>query len=240
MDNNQSDQPAPSNDPGQATNMLESIPALAREVILNPVQFYSSTMKKSGGYIEPLVFMVVMAAVSGVILAIFGLIGLGPSGFLAMGFVGIIMLPIMVAIFGFIGAAIAFVIWKIMGSEEDFETAYRCVAYSYAYAPVAAVVAGIPYLGTVVSSLWPMALLAIASIHVHRIAEKIAWAVFGMLGLVLVLMGWSAESIGRQAASDLEGWSKEMQQKYGDPEDMTPEEAAKAASEMFKRLQKEQ
>ncbi len=238
--NNQPEQPATDENTKVDPSMLESIPAYMKQVILNPVQFYSSTMKKSGGFIEPLIFMIAMALITAVIMAVIGLIGFGPVGMMAMGFTGIIVIPVIVTIFGFIGAAIAFIIWKIMGSEQDFETAYRCVAYSYAYAPVAALVAGIPYLGTVISSLWPMALLAIASIHVHQRSEKASWAVFGILGLVFLLMGWGAESTGRQMATEMEGWSREMEQKYGDPENMTPEDAAKAASEFFKRMQKEQ
>ena len=237
--NNQTEQTVKSTDTNQGVNMLSSIPNQMMEIILRPVQFYSSSMQKTGGYVEPLVFMVVMAVVAALVMAITGLIGLGPTGAMAMGFGGIIMLPILVAIFGFVGAAIAYFIWKIMGSDEDFETAYRCVAYSYAYAPVAMLVAGIPYLGTLISTFWPMALLAIASIYVHQRSIKASWAVFGILGLVMLLMGWGAERTGKQMTSDLEGWSREMEQKYGDPDDMTPEEAAKAASEMLKRMQKE-
>jgi uncharacterized membrane protein YdjX (TVP38/TMEM64 family) len=40
------------------------------------------------------------------------------------GFGAIIFMPIAVAIGSFIGAAILFVIWKLMGSQEDYETAY--------------------------------------------------------------------------------------------------------------------
>jgi len=238
MEQNQEEIPLQNNQPSGNGNILASIPGRALSVVLRPVQFFSQEMPKAGGYVEPLLFMVVMAAVTGVVLAIVGMIGFGPVGMMAMGLTGVILLPIMVAIFGFVGAAILFVIWKIMGSDENFETAYRCMAFSYAYAPVAALVSGVPYLGTVLSSLWPMVLMAIASIHVHGRSANAAWAVFGILGLLFTFMGIGAEKAGREMSGSLEGWSKQMEEKYGDPDEMTPEEAGKMLGEFMKGMQK--
>lgn len=222
------------------SSMLSAIPGRMLKVITNPVEFYASDMPKSGGFVEPLVFMVVMAAVTALVMAIAGLIGFGPVGMMAMGFVGVILLPIMVAIFGFIGAAILFVIWKVMGSSENFETAYRCMAFSYAYAPVAALVSGVPYFGALVSALWPMVLMAIASIHVHGRTPRASWAVFGILGLLFAFMGVGAEKAGREMSGSLEGWSQQMNEKYGDPDKMTPEEAGKALGDFMQGFQQRQ
>lgn len=172
----------------QTNAFLDQIYTPAITVILQPERFYSSDMSKTGGYAKPLIFMMVLAAMTALVMILTSLIGLGSIGMMAMGMTGIVILPVMVAIFGFIGAAIAFVIWKLMGSNENFETAYRCVAYSYAYAPVAALFMGIPFIGALVSSLWPMALLAIASIHVHSCSKNVSWGVFGALGLLMLLM----------------------------------------------------
>ncbi len=221
-------------------NLLISIPGRMLKVVMSPVQFFSSDMPKSGGYLEPLVFMVMMAALTAVVMAVVGMIGFGPVGMMAMGVVGVILLPILVSIFGFVGAAILFVIWKIMGSNENFETAYRCAAFGYAYAPVAAIVSGIPYLGTLLSTLWPMALMAIASIHVHGRSKNASWAVFGILGLLAAFMGIGAEKAGREMTNSLEGWSKQMEDKYGDPDEMTPEQAGKALGEFMKGIQQMQ
>ncbi len=228
-----------SNKPPQQNNLLASIPGHMLSVILKPTEFFPN-MPKTGGYVEPLVFMIVMAVLTAVVMAIAGLIGFGPVGMMAMGFAGVIMLPIMVAIFGFIGAAILFVIWKIMGSSENFETAYRCMAFGYAYAPVAALVSGVPYLGTLVSTLWPMALMAIASIHVHGRSTNASWAVFGILGLVFAVMGIGAEKAGREIAGSFENMSGQMEQNYGNPDEMTPEEAGKAVGDFLKGMQQMQ
>lgn len=219
--------------PVQDGNMLSSIPGRMISVIFKPAAFYRD-MPRSGGYAEPLIFMVVMALLTALVMAVAGMLGVGPVGMMAMGLTGIVVLPIMAMIFGFVGAAILFVIWKIMGSRENFETAYRCMAFAYAYAPIAALVSGVPYLGTLLSTLWPMALMAIASIHVHGRGKNASWAVFGILGLLSAFMSIGAEKAARDMTGGYEGWSRQMEKKYGNPDEMTPEEAGKALGEMLK------
>lgn len=180
-------------DPGQIVDQ-------AIKVITNPVGFYQS-MSKSGGYADPLIFMVVLAVASGIISAVLSMVGLGISGMMVGGIMAIIFVPIFAVIFGFVGAAILYVIWKLMGSDEDFETAYRCAAYSSAIGPILTVLGLIPLVGSLASALWPMALMAIASIHVHRRNEKLSWSVFGALAMFLVVINMGAE----RAANDMEG-----------------------------------
>ncbi|MDH3693991.1 MAG: YIP1 family protein, partial [Gammaproteobacteria bacterium] len=103
----------------------------AISVITNPTDFYRN-MQRSGGFAEPIIFLVVMAAIMGVILTVFSLFGGGRMGGMAIGFGAIIFVPIMALIMSFIAAAVMFVIWKLMGSSESYETAYRCVAYASA------------------------------------------------------------------------------------------------------------
>lgn len=192
-------------------SFLEEIPSQVIEVITNPVGFYQG-MSKSGGLVGPLVFMVVLSVVAGVLSAVMSLFGLGMGGVMVGGLAAIIFVPIFVVIFGFIGAGIAYVIWKIMGSQENFETAFRCVAYTAAIAPVTAVVSLIPYLGSLVSALWPMALLAIASIHVHRRSPQLSWGVFGAIGVLFALLSISGERASSELTDEMESWQEIMQQ----------------------------
>lgn len=134
------------------------------------------------------------------------------AGAMAGGLMAIILVPILVVIFGFIGAAIAHVIWKMMGSQEDFETAFRCVAYTAAVAPITAVLGLVPYLGSLVSALWPMALLALASIHVHRRSPQASWAVFGAIGIILAFISVSGEHTSRQLKSGMDDWREILEQ----------------------------
>ena len=212
------------------SNPLEAIPGIVIRVLLRPEAFYRD-MPKTGGYVEPLVFVVVVAVATALVVALLGLIGFGAAGMMAMGLLGVLIMPIFAVIGSFIGAGIFFVIWKIMGSQEDFETAYRCVAYACAYAPVAAIFSGIPYLGTIIAALWPMALMALAGIHVHGIGVKLAWGVFGLLGLLIALSMLSAELAARRIAGGLEGWSQRGE--------VTPEEAGRAVGEFLKGLQQQ-
>jgi hypothetical protein len=190
---------------------LESIPQIAINVITNPAGFYQN-MKKGGGYVEPLVFMVALSVAAGVLSAVLSVAGFGVATAMTAGLIAAILVPIFVIIFSFIGAGIAYVIWKLMGSEESFETAFRCVAYTAAIAPINAVLGVIPYLGSIVTALWPMALLAIASIHVHRRSTQVSWAVFGVLGILLALMGISNERASRQVADEMQDLKQMMEE----------------------------
>jgi hypothetical protein len=186
---------------------FQEIPGLAIKVITNPVGFYQQ-MPKSGGLLDPLIFMVVLSVVAGVLSAVLSTMGLGLGGAMAGGLIAIIMVPIFVVIFGFVGAGIAYVIWNIMGSQENFETAFRCVAYTAAIAPITAILKVVPYLGSFASALWPVAMLAIASIQVHRRSKQASWVVFGVIGAILALISISSEHTSRQLMSGMDDWQE--------------------------------
>jgi len=186
---------------------FQEIPGLAIKIITNPVGFYQQ-MPRSGGLRDPLIFMVILSVVAGVLSAVLSTMGLGLGGAMAGGLIAIIMVPIFVVIFGFVGAGIAYVIWNIMGSEENFETAFRCVAYTAAIAPITAVLKLVPYFGSFAAALWPMALLAIASIHVHRRSKQASWVVFGVIGAILALISVSGEHTSRQLMSGMDNWQE--------------------------------
>ncbi len=94
----------------------------AKSVITNPVSFYRN-MSKSGGFSEPIIFVIVMAVIAALLFTIFSLFGGGRMAGAGLGI--LVFIPIMMLIGSFISAAIMFVIWKLMGSENNYETAYR-------------------------------------------------------------------------------------------------------------------
>jgi hypothetical protein len=204
------------------------------EVIRNPVGFFRR-MPKSGGFVEPLIFMVSMGVAAGVIQAILAILGLGFAGSFLMALTSIIIVPIMVGIFGFVGAAILFVIWKIMGSQQSFETAYRCGAYAGGIVPVTTVLGIIPYLGPILGLVWGTYLIVVASVEVHNIAAKTAWIVFGAIAALFALISIGSQFAARRVTSGLNKWEQEM----GKTGEMTPEEAGKAMGEFLKGLEKE-
>ena len=221
-----------------------AMPQTAVNVITKPAEFFQG-MPKSGGFLEPLVFAVIMGFISGVIQAVLSFIGLGPGagyGGGIHGFTMIIFMPIAAAIGSFIGGAILFIIWKLMGSQEDYEAAYRCGAYLMALSPITAIIGVVPYAGGLVNMFIYVFYLVTASIHVHNIPSQRAWLVFGIIGLIFVLFGLFAEHKVRNMGSEMEKWremGENMRKEYQDKaKDMgkSTEEMRKQAEEMAKQF----
>jgi hypothetical protein len=123
-----------------------------------------------------------------VIQAVLGLFHFGMVGSVRAALASIIYMPIGALIFGFVGAAILFGIWKLMGSNESYETAYRCGAYASVTIPILTILGIIPYAGVLIGLAWMLFLLVTASVEVHKIAAKTAWMVFGIITAILALI----------------------------------------------------
>jgi hypothetical protein len=179
-----------------------AIPQTAMRFITGPAAFYRE-MPRSGGFVEPLVFMVVIGVVVGLVQAVVSIVGLNPAVGLMAGIASIVVVPVAVAVFGFVGAAIVFAIWKMLGSQESYETAYRCTAYASAFSPIVAVVGFVPYIGGAVGVVIWTILLIIASTEVHNIPAQKAKMVFGIIAAVLILLSISGQFAARKMAHDM-------------------------------------
>ncbi|MCI0469451.1 MAG: YIP1 family protein [Nitrospirae bacterium] len=191
------------------------IPQTAIDVITSPRNFFRS-MPKIGGFVEPLVFMAVMGTIAGLLQSLFVVLGFGIRAGAAMGIASIVVLPIMLAVFGFVIAAIVYVIWRIMGSEEPYETAYRCVAYISALAPITTVLGIIPYVGSAAGVAIMVFFYVIASEEVHEIPAQKAWLVFGIIGAIMILVSIGGQYKARKFMSDrdmLQERSMDMQRR---------------------------
>lgn len=208
---------------------LEAIQKTAISVITNPVGFFKD-MPVSGGFADPLIFTVAMGVTAGIIMTLFSIIGLVHGGTFMMALATLIFMPIFTALAGFIGAAILFAIWKFMGSQYSYETAFRCGAYASAIFPITTVLGFIPYLGAVVGLLWMMYLMVIASTEVHKIKAKKAWIVFGVLFVVMIFLNINTQIAARKAQKEIERWGGQMERMH----EMTPEEAGKVFGEFMK------
>ncbi len=165
-----------------------AMPQTAVRVVTAPAEFFKS-MPQTGGFVEPLIFAAIMGFIAGIIQAIINILGLSYAyvGFAeSLGL--IIFLPIAVAIISFLGAAIIYVIWKLMGSQKNYETSYRCAAYLMALFPIVAIISSIPYVGVIIYMAIYVYYLVIASTQVHNIPSQKAWLVFGIIGAVLTLI----------------------------------------------------
>jgi Uncharacterized protein conserved in archaea len=185
-----------------------AMPQTAVRVVTAPAEFFKS-MPKTGGFVEPLIFAAIMAVIAGIIQALINILGLSYAhvGF-AESLGRIIVVPIVVVIFSFIGAAIIFVIWKLMGSQKNYETSYRCWAYLMALAPIVAIISIIPYVGGIINIAIYVYFIVIASTQVHNIPSQKAWLVFGIIGAALMLIGITAEYKARSMAPTAEQYRK--------------------------------
>jgi len=212
----------------------------AVKVIKNPVGFYRE-MPKTGGFVDPLIFLIVMAVVAGLMVATLSLFGAGMAGAMAAGMGAVFMFPVFALISSFISAAILFVIWKLMGSDNGYETAYRCIAYASAIYPITVLLSIIPYAGSVVGMAWGVYLMMIAGIEVHQLKKNTVYLVFGILGTLMVLGNLSGEMAARRMTSRFEGMGEQFEQfgrQFENNDDMTPEKAGEALGGFLKGLEK--
>ncbi len=188
------------------------IPQKTLKILTKPVNFFK-TMPKAGGFLEPVIFVLVVSIVTGILHCLINIAGLSyiDRGILeSLGL--IIFVPVAMIIASFIGAAIMFVIWKLLGSQENYETSYRCVAYLTVLAPIAAILGIIPYGGTVLNALIGLFFIVTASIHVHNIPAKKAWLVFGIIFALLAIMQIRAEYKVRNFTPSTEEVRKKMEE----------------------------
>jgi hypothetical protein len=222
----------------KSKSMIDGIINTVKMVITNPVEFYR-TMPKAGGFGDPLVFAVVIGVIAGLVQAVIGFLTL--SGALRWASLGaVIWGPVGALIGSFIGAAILFVIWKIMGSGENYETAYRCAAYSYAIAPIAVLAGLVPYVGSLVGLAWGLYLVVTASVEVHKIASKTAWLVFGIITAIFALMSVGTAMTARRVSRNLQSWQQEVgtqNEELAVEMNKAAAEAGKASTAMMKALQ---
>ena len=137
------------------------------------------------------------------------------------------------AVFGFIASFVLFIIWKIIGSRESFETAFRCYAYVSAIVPINTVISIIPYAGPVLGFVWMTYLIIIASVEVHKIKPLIAWIVFGAICVVLSGSAVSSQFMAKKQKSEIQNWQKTYQEEL---QGVRPEEAGKATEDFLKHL----
>ncbi len=194
---------APAQDPSP-TRTIDSGPALlaqtqgllprARSVVLDPVDFFR-TMPRSGGWQEPMVFLLTMS-LAGALLRlvlglVFGLFGSGTSIALFAGLFSIFTALIVVPIAAVVVAGITHVIWTVLGSQQPFEVSLRCIAFMSALMPIHAVVQALPVVGlwlAIAVSLYGVYLFLPASTEVHMIGRMKA-SVVALLFSGLALLG---------------------------------------------------
>lgn len=172
-------------------------------VIRNPVEFYRG-MAKTGGFRAPVAFVLSM----GIVVALIGgFLSIFTGGFHFLAFlVSLVIGPAVFTIFSFVGAGVFFIIWRIIGSEQSYETAYRCIAYASAVTPVTMLLGIIPYLGSLAGILWMLYLVVTATVEVHGVEARKAWTLFGVLFFLLILVSMGSQYSARQVAKQMQSY----------------------------------
>jgi hypothetical protein len=138
-------------------DLVPSFVQTVREVLFNPVNFFRS-IRREGDFLNPLLFAIICALISGVLGGILRMIftlvrGEGFGGAVGSLIANIFLVPIGTAIGLFIGAAIyhLLVLLIVRPSHAGYEATFRAVAYASAlqilgwlgYIPILGIVVGI-------------------------------------------------------------------------------------------------
>lgn len=162
-----------------------------KEVMQTPSDFYRR-MPTTGGYSDPLTFAAISFAVSGILSAIlrygisnvFGTPGKGLGFTMLFGIV--IATPILGIIGLFVGAAIFYVIFRILGGTGSYEGTLRFLSYATAVQ----VLSWIPLIGLVLW-IYGIYLYIVGGSYVHRVSmgkSAIAVLLPSIVILILVLI----------------------------------------------------
>jgi hypothetical protein len=112
----------------------------SKETLVNP-KGYFSTMKTTGGMVEPVIKALIYGVVAGIIIFLWGAIGLGgTAGVLGAG-IGVMAMfwTVIAAVIGlFIGAIVLLVVSSICKGNTDFEACLRVAAAVMVVMPISA------------------------------------------------------------------------------------------------------
>jgi hypothetical protein len=187
----------------------------SKETLLNP-KAYFSVMKTSGGMGEPVLKALIYSVVAGVIVFLWGILGIGGQvGVFGAG-VGVMALlwTIIGAMIGlFIGAVIVLIISAICKGNTDFEACLRVVASLMVLFPVSAVlgfITGIsPVLGAIIAlclNLYGLYLLYYGlteSLKANPATTRIVMYVLAVILVIFMIAGLSASKKLNKYMDDL-------------------------------------
>jgi len=177
----------------------------SKETLVNP-KAYFSTMKTSGGMVEPLIKALIYGLIAGVIGFLWGVIGLGglKMGIFggALGAMALVWTVVSALIGLFIGAVIVLIISSICKGNTDFEANLRVVAAVMVIMPISALLGftiGInSVLGSIVTlcvNLYALYLLYLAlteALKANAATTRIVMYVLAAILAVIVLTGLGA------------------------------------------------
>jgi len=201
----------------------------SKEVLVNPKSYFS-TMKTSGGLVEPLIKAVLYGALAGIIAFLWSLFGIGAvTGGMIGGAIGAMALVwyIVAAVFGlFIGAVILLVISSISKGSTDFEANARVTAAIMVIMPISALLSftmGInTYFGMIINlavnifALWLLYNGLVESLKAKQETARIVMYILIALFVIFMLIGLGTKN---RANRYLDTYNKEFKELMKEAED---------------------
>jgi len=126
----------------------------------------------------------------------------------------LVIVSVIAVILSFFVAGIQYAIWSFMGSSENYETSYRCMAYMQTIVPFAILISVVPYLG-LLGIAWWLYLMVTATMAVHNLPVKPALLVFGVIAALGGLAYYSSVSSAIKAKEHLQEFTRELQKMPG-------------------------
>lgn len=178
----------------------------SKETLLNP-KAYFSTMRTAGGMAEPVIKALIYGIVAGIIVFLWGLLGLGGQAGVfgaGIGVMGLVYTVVSAVIGLFIGAVIVLIISAICKGNTDFEACLRVVASVMVIFPISALlgfITGIsPVFGAIIAlcvNLYALYLLYYGlteSLKANPGTTKIFMYVLAVLLVIFMIAGLSARN----------------------------------------------
>jgi len=187
----------------------------SKETLLNP-KAYFSTMRTSGGMGEPVLKALIYSVIAGVIVFLWGILGIGGQvGIFGAGIGAMALLwTIIGAMIGlFIGAVIVLIISAVCKGNTDFEACLRVVASLMVLFPVSALlgfITGIsPIIGAIIGlcvNLYGLYLLYYGlteSLKANPATTKIVMYVLAVIMAIIMIAGLGARKQMNKYMDDL-------------------------------------
>jgi hypothetical protein len=187
----------------------------SKETLLNP-KAYFSTLRTAGGMAEPVIKALIYGVVAGIIVFLWGILGLGGLAGVfgaGIGVMGLVYTVISAVIGLFIGAVIVLIISAVCKGNTDFEACLRVVASIMVVFPVSALlgfISGIsPVLGGIIGlfvNLYALYLLYFGlteSLKTNPGTTKILMYVLAILLVIIMIAGFGTRKRMNKYMNDL-------------------------------------
>ena len=196
---------------------LKGLADISVKLISRPAEFFKE-MPKIDGYMAPLLYVVIASLLGTVLSILISMISRGAGiHYFGMAAIWLIIVPMISVILSFFGAGICYVIWNFSGSRENFETSYRCFAYTHVLIPVTILLSIVPYFG-LLGIAWWLYMMVVVTREVHKAPIKPALIAFGIIAVLSGLAYYSSVSSTLKSKKHLEEFTKQLQQMPGSPD----------------------